>query len=198
MLIDMHCISATRGYPLQSEEEYWHNRSETALAPQLPHRNRKASRISAQGCAVNVDFGYNDTAPETQAPIHDYGFETQRTDADVADWPYRVHVQATSGRRPPFGYTATPICSAGCRKPSARRLRPGDRRRATRPGTLLRSASRRRRRPSSLSAPPGLKGREAWGSRSTRATRHLDRSPRASPSDDFTAALRRPGRGKAR
>jgi hypothetical protein len=96
--IDMHSHWATRrGYPLQSELELAQQERTWRSRPNYRTEAEMADDFRAAGVRVILDFGFTKyLAPGAAAPLHDYGFATQRAhgDAILGQW---VHFQAELG-----------------------------------------------------------------------------------------------------
>ncbi|MBV9860691.1 MAG: amidohydrolase [Alphaproteobacteria bacterium] len=98
-VIDMHSHWATkRGYPLQTEQELAQQEKTWRSRPRYRSEEEMAGDLQEAGVRAILDFGYTKFLPiEQAAPVHDYGFETQRRYPDriIGHW---LHFQPELGR----------------------------------------------------------------------------------------------------
>jgi len=97
-LIDVHSHWGTRrGYTLRSEAELAQQKKTWNSEPAYQTEEEMAAYFRASGVQVILDFGFTKFMPLAEAaPVHDYGFETQRAhpDAILGHW---IHIQPATG-----------------------------------------------------------------------------------------------------
>lgn len=97
-IIDLHSHWGTRrGYTLRSDAELAQQKKTWNSEPKYHTEQEMADYFRASNVRVILDFGYTKFIPLAEAaPVHDYGFETQRAHPDVilGHW---IHIDPATG-----------------------------------------------------------------------------------------------------
>jgi predicted TIM-barrel fold metal-dependent hydrolase len=97
-IIDLHSHWGTRrGYTLRTEEELAQQKKTWNSEPKYHTEQEMADYFRSSNVRTILDFGFTKFMPLAEAaPIHDYGFETQRAYPDVilGHW---IHIDPSTG-----------------------------------------------------------------------------------------------------